>query len=89
MELMIVIIIVTILVMIALPTYDNSIRKTRRADAQSKLMKFAGDAERIYTQSNSYETVALPANTGYYTYTFPVAVRALQPSLRWVTRLMN
>jgi len=71
-ELMIVIAIVAILVSLALPNYQQSIRKGRRADAQADLIEFAGQAERVFTQDNSYANAALPANTTYYTYTFTV-----------------
>ena len=72
-ELMIVIAIVAILVALALPNYQQSIRKGRRADAQADLVEFAGQAERVFTQTNSYATAALPAATDFYTYTFSVA----------------
>ena len=69
-ELMIVIAIVAILVSLALPSYQQSIRKGRRADAQADLIEFANQAERIFTQTNSYAGTALPANTTFYTYSF-------------------
>ncbi len=83
-ELLIVIVIMTVLVVLALPSYQDSIRKTRRADAQADLIEFAGSAERIYTQSNpnSYVTAALPADTDFYTYTFPATVTATTYTIR-------
>jgi type IV pilus assembly protein PilE len=45
-------------------------------------MDFAGFAERIYTQDNSYVAVTLPAATDYYTYSFPVAVTATSWTIR-------
>jgi len=75
-ELLIVIAIVAILVALALPSYQESVRKARRSDAQQELLEFAGTAERIFTQANSYATVTLPANTDFYTYSFPVVVTA-------------
>ncbi|MCP4047022.1 MAG: prepilin-type N-terminal cleavage/methylation domain-containing protein [Gammaproteobacteria bacterium] len=72
-ELMLVIAIMAILVALALPNYQQSIRKGRRADAQTDLIEFIGQAERVFTQTNSYATATLPANTDYYTYTFSVA----------------
>lgn len=73
-ELMIVIAIVALLVALALPSYGKFIRKGRRADAQADLMYFAGVAERILTETNSFATSAAlkPANTDFYTYTFTV-----------------
>jgi len=77
-ELLIVIAVAAILVAVAVPSYQASIRKSRRSEAQTTLMNFAGLAERVYTQStpNSYIGVTLPAATDYYTYSFPVAVTA-------------
>jgi len=77
-ELMIVIAIVAILVALALPGYGHFVRKARRADAQADLMRFAGVAERIFTETNSFATASglKPANTNHYTYTFTVAPSA-------------
>jgi len=75
-ELMIVIAVMAILVSLALPNYQQSIRKGRRADAQTDLIEFVGQAERVFTQTNSYATAILPANTDFYTYTFSVAAAA-------------
>jgi len=59
-ELMIVVVIVAILASIAYPAYQDSIRKTRRADAKSALMDAAGRMERFYTQFGRYSgTIAL------------------------------
>ena len=83
-ELLIVIAVVAILVALAYPSYQNSMSKTRRADAQGDLMEFAGIAERIYTQTNpnSYATVTLPSNTDFYTFSFPVAATATTFTIR-------
>ncbi len=75
-EILITIAIVAILVALALPNYQDSVRKSRRADAQVDLMEFANTAERVFTQTNSYATVTLPANTDFYTYTFTVVPTA-------------
>ncbi len=81
-ELLIVVAIVAILVALALPNYNDSVRKARRADAQTDLLEFAGTAERIFTSTNSYATTALPANTDFYVYSFPVAITANTYSIR-------
>ena len=75
-ELMIVIAIAAILAALALPNYQESIRKGRRTDAQTKLLEFAVLAERVYTQENSYDAFVLPgnANTAFYTFTLTVPV---------------
>jgi len=75
-ELMVTLAIVAILAALAVPSYQQYIRKARRADAQSALVEFAGVAERIYTASNSYATVTLPASTDFYTFSFPTTPTA-------------
>ncbi len=87
LEAMIVVVIIAIAVTIALPSYENSIRKARRADAQKDLVEFAGIAERIFTETNSYSTIddnpgPKPADSDYYTYTFPVAPTATVYTVR-------
>ena len=81
-ELAVVIGIVAILAAIALPNYQDSVRKGRRAEAQTALLQFAGNAERIFTEFNSYATVTLPANTDFYTFSFPSAVTATSFTIR-------
>ncbi|HWY73334.1 MAG TPA: type IV pilin protein [Burkholderiaceae bacterium] len=62
-ELMIVVVIVAILAAVALPSYQNSIRKSRRPDAKTALLDLAAREERYYTVNNTYTNVA--ANLGY------------------------
>jgi type IV pilus assembly protein PilE len=80
-EILVVIAIVAILVALAVPNYQASVRKSRRADAQADLIEFANTAERIFTQTNSYASTdadgdgtpnEVIADTDYYTYTFSV-----------------
>ncbi len=77
-ELMIVIAIVAIIAAVALPAYNDSVRKSRRADAKGALTEAAAMQERIYSESYSYvanaELSRLVANSdgqssreGYYT----------------------
>ncbi len=53
-ELMIAVAIVGILAAIAVPSYQESMRKSRRADAQGALMNFANGMERHFTEANTY-----------------------------------
>lgn len=53
-ELMIVVAIVGILASIAYPSYQESVRTSRRADAKGALIGLSGAMERHYTETNSY-----------------------------------
>jgi len=68
-ELMITVAIVGILVSIAYPSYQDSIMKSRRVDAQGALMGFANAMERYYTVNNTYPSAG---TTGIYAATSPV-----------------
>jgi len=73
-ELMIVVGIVTILAAIAVPSYNSSVRKSRRTEAKTAITDFAAREERLYATQNAYSTdpVALgyggswPVSTGSY-----------------------
>jgi len=54
LELMIVVAIIAILAAIAIPSYRESVTKSRRADAQGALQGFAQAMERFYTQNGTY-----------------------------------
>jgi type IV pilus assembly protein PilE len=58
---MIAITIVGVLVALALPSYQKYIRSAARADAQSQMLKFAGDLERWRAKNLSY-TGFLPSS---------------------------
>ena len=53
-ELMIVVVVVSILAAIALPAYQESVAKSKRADAQGALHSLAGSMERFFTENNTY-----------------------------------
>ena len=53
-ELMITVVIVGILAAIAYPSYQNSVTRSRRADAQGALTQLNNAMERVFTQNNTY-----------------------------------
>ncbi len=53
-ELMITVAIVAILAAIAYPSYQEQVRKGRRADAMAQLVTLAQAYERFYTSNNTY-----------------------------------
>ncbi len=53
-ELMIVVFVVALLAAVALPAYQGSVRKARRAEAKAALTTCAQRLERYYTENNSY-----------------------------------
>ena len=53
-ELMIAVAIIGILAAIAIPNYQESVRKSQRRDAQGALLSFANTMERHFTETGSY-----------------------------------
>ena len=53
-ELMVAVAIIGILSSIAYPSYQDSVMKSRRADAKGALLGFANAMERRFTETNSY-----------------------------------
>jgi type IV pilus assembly protein PilE len=62
-ELMVTIVIATILLSIAIPSYQAQIRKSRRTEAKNAVLDVAAREERYYSTYNSYTNDAL--NLGY------------------------
>ncbi|VXB45491.1 Pilus assembly protein PilE [Luteimonas sp. 9C] len=54
-ELMVVVAVVAILASIALPSYQDSVRKSRRAQAKADMVELAQRFERFHTVNNTYE----------------------------------
>lgn len=59
-ELMIVVAVVGILAAIAIPSYQDSVRKSRRAQAKADIVEYAQMAERWFTVNNSYAGFTVP-----------------------------
>lgn len=76
-ELMIVIAIVGIVSAIALPSYQDSVRKARRSDAQADLVQAANDMERFYTGSNTYVGATWPANITSDFYSLTISAQSV------------
>jgi len=74
-ELIMVIAVIGILMAIAIPSYNSSTTKARRADGKTALMDVMVRQERFYTENNTYTTdlANLPAQAsspeGYYAIT--------------------
>jgi len=59
-ELMIVVAVVAILASIALPAYNDSVRKSRRGQAKADMVEYAQMLERYHSVNNTYEGFTLP-----------------------------
>jgi type IV pilus assembly protein PilE len=82
-ELMIVVVVIAILAAIAYPSYQEQVRRTRRADGKAALMNVAQQLERCYTRFGRYNdancAVAIPIDSteGFYSVS---AVGAVGPA---------
>ena len=62
-ELLIAVVIISLLAMVAVPSYNVSISKARRADAQTVLAGLAAAMERRFTTAGTYDGAAGPETT--------------------------
>jgi type IV pilus assembly protein PilE len=53
-ELMIVVVVISLLAMVAVPSYNKSIAKARRGDAQASLSNLSAAMERFFTENGTY-----------------------------------
>lgn len=71
-ELMIVVVVVAILAAVAYPSYQDQVRRTKRADGKTELLQTAQALERCYTRFGRYDdascSVSLPvaSDEGHY-----------------------
>ena len=80
-EILIVIVIIGILASVALPAYQDSIKKSKRADAKGALLSLANAMERYFTTNGTYtdadaatifsDQVPVDGGTAYYTLSIP------------------
>ena len=71
-ELMVVIVIGTILLAVAIPSYQSQIRRSRRTEAKTAVLELAGREERFFSTNGAAYSV-LPSDMGY-TGAFPQAI---------------
>lgn len=63
-ELLVVIVVVGILASIAYPTYQEQVRRQRRADGKTALVNAAAILERCYTRFSAYNNAACDSGLG-------------------------
>lgn len=73
-ELMVTILIGTVLITIAIPTYQSQIRKSRRTEARTAVLDLASREERFLSTANNYSQT--PSDLGYPGATFPITIGA-------------
>lgn len=71
-ELMVALVVASVLIMIAIPAYQNQIRESRRTEAKTALLDLAGREETLFSTQNLYSSV--PLAVGYGAGAFPVPV---------------
>jgi type IV pilus assembly protein PilE len=75
MELMIVVVIVSILASIAVPSYIQQVRKSRRVEAKTALLDLAGREERYFSTSVTGANYSdIPSDVGYTGAAWPLQV---------------
>jgi type IV pilus assembly protein PilE len=94
-ELMVTVAIISILVAIAIPSYIEKVRKSRRTEAKTALLDLAGREERFFNTNNAYSIVqadlgygtagnvtALTVGSGYYQVTVTLIPAAPGPPIQ-------
>jgi type IV pilus assembly protein PilE len=75
-ELMIVVAIIAILAAIAYPSYQDSVRKTKRADGKAAIVELANFMERFFTENNTYVGAAEPADITSDNYAVTISAQS-------------
>ena len=76
LELMITVAIIAILASIAYPSYQDSVRKTHRANAQAAILEASSFMERYFTENNTYAGAIMPASISSEQYTVSIAAQS-------------
>lgn len=77
LELMIVLAVLSILAALALPSYEETMMRSRRSEAREALSDFAARQEQFFTNNKSYATTtgalgrSATTENGYYVITIP------------------
>lgn len=86
-ELMIAVAVVGVLAAVALPSYQDQVRKSRRAEAQAVLLNMAGRQQQFLLDTRAYASdaavlgVTVPSSvSSAYTITFTIANSTTAPS---------
>jgi type IV pilus assembly protein PilE len=84
-ELMVAVVVVTILIAIAVPSYSNSVRKSRRTEAKTALLDLASREERFLSTNGAYTNdsgnLGFASSTGSSTYQVTVGSGYYQVSV--------
>jgi type IV pilus assembly protein PilE len=73
-ELMVTVVIISVLVGIAVPSYIDKVRKSRRTEAKTALLDLAGREERFYNTNNTYSSTPSDLGYGAVAAAFPMSV---------------
>jgi len=69
-ELMVVVVIATILLSLAVPSYMSQVRQSRRTEAKTAILDLAGREERFFSTQVSYSQT--PSDLGYSAFGTPI-----------------
>lgn len=73
-ELMVTVVIVSVLVGIAVPSYIDKVRKAHRTEAKTALLDLAGREERFFNTNNTYSSTPSDLGYGAVAAAFPMTV---------------
>lgn len=80
-ELMIVVAVIGLLAAVAYPSYQDSIRKSKRTEARALLMDAAARQERFYADNNTYTATITSGGLGYSSATSSTGIYTLSSAV--------